>query len=86
MLRDFLMVQWLRIHLAMQGTQVLSLVRELTSHMLQSNKAQAPQLLSPYTKTRESMGKGKILNDVTKITCATTKTRSSQWINIYFFK
>ena len=28
-----LVVQWLRIHLAMQGTQVQSLVRELRSHM-----------------------------------------------------
>ena len=76
--RDFLMVQWLRIHLAMQETQVPSLVGELRPHMLQSNKAQAPQLLSPRTKTRESMGKGKTPNDMTKITCATTKIRSSQ--------
>ena len=33
-------VQWLRLHLAnlaMQGTQVLSLVRELRCHVLQSN-------------------------------------------------
>ena len=29
--------QWLRIHLAMQGTQVQYLVRELRSHMLQGN-------------------------------------------------
>ena len=29
-----LVVQWLKIHLPMQGTWVLSLVRELTSHML----------------------------------------------------
>ena len=35
--RSFLLVQWLRIHLAMQGTQVRSLVRELRSHMLRSN-------------------------------------------------
>jgi len=32
-----LMVQWLRIHLAMLGTRNQSLVRELKSHMLQSN-------------------------------------------------
>ena len=32
----FLMVQWLRIHLPMQGTQVRSLVGELRSHMLWS--------------------------------------------------
>ena len=29
-----LVVQWLRIHLPMQGTRVVSLVKELTSHML----------------------------------------------------
>ena len=29
-----LVVQWLKIHLPMQGTWVLSLVRELTSHIL----------------------------------------------------
>jgi len=28
-------VQWLRIHLAMQGIQAQSLIQELTSHMLQ---------------------------------------------------
>ena len=27
-------VQWLRLHLSMQGVRVWSLVRELTSHML----------------------------------------------------
>ena len=32
-----LVVQWLRIHLPMQGTQVRSLVRELRFHMLQGN-------------------------------------------------
>ena len=30
-------VHWLRVYLAMQGTQVWSLVRELRSHMLWSN-------------------------------------------------
>ena len=29
-----LVVQWLRIHLPVQGTRVVSLVKELTSHML----------------------------------------------------
>ena len=33
-LRDFLVVQWLRIHLPMQGMQVQSLVGELGYHML----------------------------------------------------
>jgi hypothetical protein len=34
---DFLMVWWLRIHLAMQGTRVYSLVGELRVHMPRSN-------------------------------------------------
>ena len=41
--RTSLVVQWLRHHLPMQGTQVRSLVQELRPHMLQSNHAQAPQ-------------------------------------------
>ena len=48
-------VQWLRIHLPMQGTQVRSLVREPGSHMLCLHAttrptrlhARVPQLLSP---------------------------------------
>ena len=32
-----LVAQWLRIHLAMQGTPVPSLVGELRSHMLRGN-------------------------------------------------
>ena len=32
-----LVVQWLRSHLAVQGTQVRSLIGELRSHMTQSN-------------------------------------------------
>ena len=35
--RTFLMVQWLRICLAMQGTWVQSLEGELSSYMPQSN-------------------------------------------------
>ena len=41
------MVQWLRTCLAMQGTRVQSLVRELKSHMSQSNYALEQELLSP---------------------------------------
>ena len=33
-----MVVQWLRIRLPMQGTQVQSLVRELRSHLPQSTK------------------------------------------------
>ena len=35
--RTFLVVQWLRIHLPLQGTQVRSLGGELTSHMPHGN-------------------------------------------------
>ena len=35
--RIFLVVQWLRIHLPMQGTQVGYLVSKLRSHMPQGN-------------------------------------------------
>ena len=41
-----LVVQWLRICLAVQGTQVLSLARELRSHMPWGNWVCVPQLLS----------------------------------------
>ena len=50
----FLGVKWLRIHFAMQGTPVWSLVRELRSHMPWGSQAHvcnywihAPQLLKP---------------------------------------
>ena len=36
-IRTSLVVQWLRIHLAMQGTRVQFLVGELRSHMSQGN-------------------------------------------------
>ena len=42
-----LVVHWLSICLAMQATQVWSLVRKLRSHMLRSNK--------PHATTRESL-------------------------------
>ena len=35
--RPYLVIQWLRICLLMQGTQVQSLVQELRSHMPQGN-------------------------------------------------
>ena len=34
------LIQWLRLHLPMQGVQVLSLVRDLRSHMIGSPKNQ----------------------------------------------
>jgi len=42
-------VEWLRICLATQGIQVLSLVREPRSPLYQSNKAHTPQLLKPVS-------------------------------------
>ena len=50
-----LMVQWLRIHLAMKGMQIQSLVGELRSHLPQSNEAHTPQLLSARASTKESV-------------------------------
>ena len=41
------MVQWLRIHLPVQGTLVQPLVWELRSHLLEGHKASAPQVLKP---------------------------------------
>ena len=38
------MVQWIRVHLPMQGAHVQSLFRELGSHVLQGNQVLAPQL------------------------------------------
>ena len=46
-----LVVQRLRIHLAMQGTLVQSLFRELRSYMPQSNGARRPQIESPCATT-----------------------------------
>ena len=47
-----LVVQWLRICLAMQGTRVQSLVGELRSHILQNKEAPASQLLSLRTTAK----------------------------------
>ena len=46
-----LQVQWLRIPLTMLGMWVLSLIRELRSHMVHSNEAH-PQLDCPRTPTK----------------------------------
>ena len=45
-----LVVQWLRIHHAMQGTQVQSQVKALRSHMPQSNQVQVLQLRPKVAK------------------------------------
>ena len=69
--RTSLVVQWLRISLAMQRMWVQSLVRELKSHMPQSYWAYGPQQKTP--------------RDVMKIPTAATKTWHNQ-INKYFSK
>ena len=46
------MVQWLRIHLPMQGTRVRALVWE-DSHMPWGNYARVPQLLSLRSRACE---------------------------------
>ena len=50
-----LVAQWSRICLAMQSMKIWSLVGKLRSHMLHSNQARVPQLLSQYATTRESV-------------------------------
>ena len=52
-----LVVQWLRIHLAMQGTLVRSLFRELRSYMPQGNGARRPQIESPCASTKDPTGR-----------------------------
>ena len=47
------MIQWLRIHLAMQGTPVQSLVQEDPT-CCRATKAHVPQILSPNTTTTET--------------------------------
>ena len=42
-----LVVQWLRIHLPVQGTWAQTLVGEVGSHMPPGNYAHGPQLLKP---------------------------------------
>ena len=74
----FLVVQWLRICPAMQGTWVQSLVGELRFHMPRGNKAWA-QLKVQTLQWR------KILRDATRAPCAATETWCSQITN-YIFK
>ena len=50
----FLVVRWLRICPAMQGTWVQSFVRELRSHTPWNNQTCVLQLKSPRTTARES--------------------------------
>ena len=49
-------VQWLRICLAMQGTQARALVGELSSHAEPSNWIQVPQLKSLWVTIKDPNG------------------------------
>ena len=72
-----LVVQWLRICVAMQGRQILFLVRELRSHMPREQ-------LNPSATITEPTGSGahapqpKTPHDSAMISCAVTKTQHSQ--------
>ena len=73
-----MVVQRLRIHLAMQGMWVWFLVGELRSHMPWGNLGLEPQLPIPRTATRGSVCR----NDAMRIQGVATKTECSQ-INKY---
>ena len=61
------MVQWLRIYLAMQGTQVRTLDRELRSHMLQRKQQLSPLTPKPMRHTmRVCAQQQKILCEATR--------------------
>lgn len=89
--RDWLLGQWLKIHLAIQGTWAWSLLRELrspyaTEQLSPSNAtAEARVLQSPRATTRESWRHNKRSHMTLKIPmchwrfpCATTKSQGSQ--------
>ena len=59
------MVQWLIIHIAMQGTQVQSLVGELKSRILWGKKAHVPQLETAWVLQL-------------KVLCAATRTDAAK--------
>ena len=46
------MVQWLRVHLAMQGTWVRSLIGELRSHMCGATKPRALEAVCPKQRVQ----------------------------------
>lgn len=54
-MRNSLVVQWLRVLLSVQGTQVQSLVGELRSHMLQGSWAQTLQPESLHAALKRSL-------------------------------
>ena len=72
-----LVVQWLRICLAMKGTRIQSRVRELSPT---SHGAAKPvhQLLSLCGPTRESVQRREAPRDPAKVLCAATGTQCSQ--------
>ena len=77
-----LVVQMLRIHLTMQEAYVPSLVSQLRSHVIQSNQARAPQLLSPGTPepmcaSRESISSVQSLSHIWLFTTSWTAARQA---------
>ena len=50
----FLVVQWLRIYLPMQGTRVRSLVRELRSHIPRGQLSLRPETTEPAGSKKDS--------------------------------
>lgn len=70
-LRTSQWVQWLSICLAMQGTQVRFLVRELSSHILRATNPMP---------TRESMSHNE------RAPSAATKTDTTKLINIFILR
>ena len=68
------MVQWLRLHLPMQGVQVQFLIRELRSYMPQGQKKQNKKQKQYCTKFSKGFEKSPHLNKSKKI----NKERRSQ--------
>ena len=73
-----LVVQWVRICLAMQRTQIWYVVGELWFHMPWGNWAPSVQLLSPQVTMKISHDATKISHDAMKILNAAAKTQHSQ--------
>ena len=71
-------VQWLRIHLVIQETQVQSLFRELRSHMLCSSKAYPPQLERPSATASEACTSQSLRHDY-RVQHHKERSHMTQW-------
>ena len=78
------MVQWLGIHLQMQGTQTGSIPGPGGSRMLLGNLADVPQLLSPFSPTRETTPARSPRTTTRESPHAATKTQQKQVNNKNF--